>query len=286
MEIPNIILKRIIKEFLEADIGFGDLTTNALISDDIQATAEIKVRENGVVAGVNEAIIVFELLNVKILESIKDGSMVKKDQTILKIKGRAKDILTAERTALNLLMKMSGIATETNSVLKLVRDVSEKTRIACTRKVTPGFQYFEKRAVSLGGGDTHRFNLDDEVMIKDNHLAIVGNIKKAVEKVREQISFSKKIEVEVESIKQALEAANSGADIIMFDNFTPEIAIKALQILEEKGLRNKVLIEFSGGINKNNVKDYAKLKPDIISMGYLIHSSKSLNINLEFVETK
>ena len=280
------ILKRIIKEFLEVDVGFGDITTNTLIADNIQATAEIKARENGVVAGIQEAIMVFELMNIKKLDNIKDGSTVKKDQTILKIKGRAKDILTAERTALNILMRMSGIATETNSVIKIVREINKVTRIACTRKVTPGFQYFEKRAVSLGGGDTHRFNLDDEIMVKDNHLSIFGDIRKAVEKIRKEISFSKKIEVEVETIDQVLEAANAGADIIMFDNFTPEKAAEALKLLEEKGLRDKVTIEFSGGINKNNVKNYAKLNPDVISMGYLIHSSKSLNINLEFIETK
>ena len=286
MELPKTILKRIIKEFLEVDVGFGDITTNTLIADNIQATAEIKARENGVVAGIQEAIMVFELMNIKKLDNIKDGSTVKKDQTILKIKGRAKDILTAERTALNILMRMSGIATETNSVIKIVREINKVTRIACTRKVTPGFQYFEKRAVSLGGGDTHRFNLDDEIMVKDNHLSIFGDIRKAVEKIRKEISFSKKIEVEVETIDQVLEAANAGADIIMFDNFTPEKAAEALKLLEEKGLRDKVTIEFSGGINKNNVKNYAKLNPDVISMGYLIHSSKSLNINLEFIETK
>ncbi|NVM03148.1 MAG: carboxylating nicotinate-nucleotide diphosphorylase [Candidatus Helarchaeota archaeon] len=286
MELPKTILKRIIKEFLEVDVGFGDITTNTLIPDNIQATAEIKARENGVVAGIQEAIMVFELMNIKKLDNIKDGSTVKKDQTILKIKGRAKDILTAERTALNILMRMSGIATETNSVIKIVREINKVTRIACTRKVTPGFQYFEKRAVSLGGGDTHRFNLDDEIMVKDNHLSIFGDIRKAVEKIRKEISFSKKIEVEVETIDQVLEAANAGADIIMFDNFTPEKAAEALKLLEEKGLRDKVTIEFSGGINKNNVKNYAKLNPDVISMGYLIHSSKSLNINLEFIETK
>ena len=183
-------------------------------------------------------------------------------------------------------MRMSGIATETNSVIKIVREINDVTRIACTRKVTPGFQYFEKRAVSLGGGDTHRFNLDDEIMIKDNHLSIFGDIKKAIEKIRKEISFSKKIEVEVETIDQVLEAANAGADIIMFDNFTPNKAAEAIKLLEEKGLRNRIIIEFSGGINKNNVKNYAKLSPDVISMGYLIHSPKSLNINLEFVAAK
>ncbi|MHA1378712.1 MAG: carboxylating nicotinate-nucleotide diphosphorylase [Candidatus Helarchaeota archaeon] len=286
MEIPKIILKRIIKGFLEKDVGFGDLTTNILISNDIQATAEIIARENGIVAGVTEAIIVFELLNVKILNSVKDGSVVKKDQVILKIQGRAKDILTGERTALNLLMKLSGIATETNSVIKLVRSITNKTRIACTRKVTPSFQYFEKRAVNLGGGDTHRFNLDDEIMIKDNHLTIFGDIKNAVEKIRKEASFSKKIEVEVQTVEQALKAATTGADIIMLDNFSPKKAAETLNLLVEKGLRDKVLIEFSGGINKNNVKDFAKLEPDIISMGYLIHSAKSLDINLDFVEIK
>ena len=286
MELPKSILRKIIKEFLEVDVGFGDITTNTLIQDKIHATAEIKARENGVIAGIQEAIMVFELMNIKILDNIEDGSAVKKNQTILRIKGRAKDILTAERTALNILMRMSGIATETNSVIKIVRGINNVTRIACTRKITPGFQYFEKRAVSLGGGDTHRFNLDDEIMIKDNHLSIFGDIKEAIEKIRKEISFSKKIEVEVETIDQVLEAANAGADIIMFDNFTPVKATEALKLLEEKGLRDKVTIEFSGGINKNNVSAYAKLNPDVISMGYLIHSSKSLNINLEFVETK
>ena len=283
MEIPKNILKRKIQEFLEADIGFGDITTNTLILNSIQSTAQIKVRETGIIAGIKEAMLIFEMLNIKILDYIKDGSPVKNNQIILTINGRAKDILTGERTALNILMRMSGIATETNSIVKMVRKINNKIRIACTRKVTPGFQYFEKRAVSLGGGDTHRFNLDDEIMIKDNHLAIFGGIKKAVQRIRKEVSFSKKIEVEVETVDQALEAAEANVDIIMFDNFTPDIAAKALQVLEQNKLRDKVLIEFSGGINKSNVLDYAKLNPDIISMGYIIHSSKSLNINLEFV---
>ncbi len=284
MELPETVLKRILKEFLEHDLGFGDITTNSLINEDIYAIAEVVAREDGVLAGNTEAKIIFKLLGIKILDHIKDGSPLKKNQVILKIEGRAKDILTAERTALNMLMRMSGIATETNAVLKLVREVSQNTRIACTRKITPGFQYFEKRAVSLGGGDTHRFHLDDEVMIKDNHLYIFGDIKKAIEKVRKDLSFSKKIEIEVETLEQVIEAAKAGADIIMFDNFTPDDAAKAMKVLEEKGLLNRIFIEFSGGINKKNVKEYARLNPDVISMGYLTHSFKSLNINLQFIQ--
>jgi len=201
---------------------------------------------------------------------------------VMELSGSARAILSAERTVLNIMMRMSGIATETSKLVEATKKVNSKIRIACTRKTTPGFRYFEKKAVALGGGDTHRFRLDDMILIKDNHLSIIGGVREAVKQARLKTSFSKKIEVEVENPEQALEAALAGADIIMFDNMPPEEAKKTLELLEERGLREKVLIELSGGITPENIEKYSALNVDIISMGYITHSARALDLSLDF----
>lgn len=276
------LLKKKLLEFLEEDIGFGDITTNALISEDTVAEARIISKKEGVVAGLCEAGIIFELLNVKFEPLAKDGDKVTNGQTLAELSGSARVILSAERTVLNIMMRMSGIATETAKLVDLAKRINPKLRIACTRKTTPGFRYFEKRAVALGGGDPHRFRLDDMILIKDNHLSIVGSVREAVNQARSKSSFSKKIEIEVEDVDQAIEAASAGANIIMFDNMSPEEAKKALSLLEERGLRDRVLIELSGGITPENIEKYMVLDVDIISMGYIIHSIKALDLSLDF----
>ncbi|MGQ9721402.1 MAG: carboxylating nicotinate-nucleotide diphosphorylase [Candidatus Jordarchaeum sp.] len=276
------LLKKKLLEFLEEDIGFGDITTNALISEDTVAEARIISKKEGVVAGLCEAGIIFELLNVNFEPLAKDGDRVTNGQTLAELSGSARVILSAERTVLNIMMRMSGIATETAKLVDLAKRINPKLRIACTRKTTPGFRYFEKRAVALGGGDPHRFRLDDMILIKDNHLSIVGSVREAVNQARSKSSFSKKIEIEVEDVDQAIEAASAGANIIMFDNMSPEEAKKALSLLEERGLRDRVLIELSGGITPENIEKYMVLDVDIISMGYIIHSIKALDLSLDF----
>ena len=269
-------------EFLKEDLGFEDITTNALVPEKTTARARIICKGEGVIAGVQEACVIFRLLNIDFKPLVRDGDRVRKGQTVMELSGSARAILYAERTVLNIMMRMSGIATETSKLVETTKKVNPKIRIACTRKTTPGFRYFEKKAVALGGGDTHRFRLDDMILIKDNHLSIIGGVREAVKQARLKTSFSKKIEVEVENAEQALEAALAGADIIMFDNMPPEEAKKTLELLEERGLREKVLIELSGGITPENIKKYSALNVDIISMGYITHSARALDLSLDF----
>nr|MDO8091661.1 carboxylating nicotinate-nucleotide diphosphorylase [Candidatus Sigynarchaeota archaeon] len=269
-------------EFLKEDLGFEDITTNALVPEKTTARARIICKGEGVIAGVQEACVIFRLLNIEFKPLVRDGDRVRKGQTVMELSGSARAILSAERTVLNIMMRMSGIATETSKLVEATKKVNSKIRIACTRKTTPGFRYFEKKAVALGGGDTHRFRLDDMILIKDNHLSIIGGVREAVKQARLKTSFSKKIEVEVENAEQALEAALAGADIIMFDNMPPEEAKKTLELLEERGLREKVLIELSGGITPENIKKYSALNVDIISMGYITHSARALDLSLDF----
>ncbi len=276
------LLEKRLLDFLEEDLGFGDITTNALIPKNAKAEARIISKRDGVIAGIREAGIILKLLNVNFKPLVKDGDRVTSGQTVVELSGSARAILSAERTILNIMMRMSGIATETAKLVDAAKKNNPKLRIACTRKTTPGFRYFEKRAVILGGGDSHRFRLDDMILIKDNHLSIVGGVKEAVNQARSRCSFSKKIEIEVENADQALEAASAGADIIMFDNMSPEEAKKTLKLLEEKGLRDKVLIELSGGITPENIEKYMALNVDIISMGYIIHSIRALDLSLDF----
>jgi nicotinate-nucleotide pyrophosphorylase (carboxylating) len=179
------------------------------------------------------------------------------------------------------MSRMSGIATVTRRLVDVVNKAGYKTKIACTRKTAPGMLYFDKKAVFIGGGDPHRLHLDDMILIKDNHIFITGGVKKAVEIAREKAPFSKKIEVEVTDVKDVLTAAEAGADIIMFDNFSPEKIKEAVGSLKKAGLKGKVLIEASGGITSENVLDFASAGVDIVSLGEITHSVKAMDISME-----
>lgn len=281
MFLPRKIIEKKLHEFLREDLGHGDITTEILIPEDTIVEAEIIVKEPGVVAGIEEAKILLESLGVKVEPQIKDGQRISAGKSIMKLEGNAKAILAVERTLLNLLSRMSGIATLTNRIVKKIRAAGYQTRIACTRKTAPGLEYFDKKAVLLGGGDTHRLHLDDMILIKDNHIAIIRSIKKAVKLAREKASFSKKIEVEVSSVNEAVEAAEAGADIVMLDNFTPKEIKATITKLKRKKIRDKVLIEASGGINEENILEFASAGVDIISLGMLTHSVKALDMSLE-----
>jgi len=210
-----------------------------------------------------------------------DGEKIQKDKVIMEISGDPHDILSLERTVLNLMMRMSGIATLTAKLVELVKNVNPDIIVAGTRKTTPGLQFFEKDAIRSGGGDTHRYRLDDEILIKDNHLALVGDVAEAVSRARKYASFTKKIEIEVENTDETLQAARAGADIIMLDNMAPEEVINVLAVLEKERLRSNVIIEVSGGINSDNIVDFAKTGVDVISTGYMTHSARSLDLSLE-----
>ncbi len=275
-----ILVEEKIKEFLSEDLGFGDITTDALIDDNSMAEAEIVFKEEGVVAGVEEAATIFELIGCKSHILINDGERVKPQTIVLKVEGPSKNILKGERVSLNILMRMSGIATATKQVLTLARNYNSKIRVTATRKTTPGFRYFEKKAVKIGGGDTHRLRLDDCVLIKNNHLKLMPSISEAVRKVLDMVSFTKKVEIEVESSSQAIEAVEAGADIVMLDNMEPTEIRKTLRELKRRGIRNKILIEASGGITIENIADYAKTGADILSLGSLTHSVQAIDISL------
>lgn len=286
MFLPKKVLEKKIRKLLEEDIGQGDITTALTVSAAAPVEAEIIAKEPGIVAGIEEALMFLESLDLRASAQVVDGSKIDEKTTILKIAGNARTLLSIERTLLNLLSRMTGIATKTNRVVNKVRRAGYKTRIACTRKVAPGLLYFDKKAVMVGGGDTHRLHLDDLVLIKDNHLTIIGDINKAVEKVRNTVSFSKKIEIEVSTKGDALKAARAGVDIVMLDNFSSQQIKETIALLEEKGLREKVLIEASGGINEENVLEFADTGVDIISLGEITDSAKALDISLEIVKLK
>jgi len=286
MFLPKKVLEEKIRKFLEEDLGQGDITTLLTIPSATIVEAKVIVKESGVIAGIEEALTFLESFGFQATALVSDGSEVKEKTTVLGIVGDARTLLSIERTLLNLLTRMSGIATTTSRLTEKVRRGGYKTRIACTRKVAPGLSYFDKRAVMLGGGDTHRLHLDDLVIIKDNHLAIIGNVGEAVKKIRDAVSFSKKIEIEVSTNSEALEAAKAGADIIMLDNFSPQQIKKTIMLLEKEGLRGKVLIEASGGVNERNILQFAATGVDILSLGEITDGAKALDMSLEVVKVR
>ncbi|MDY9922628.1 carboxylating nicotinate-nucleotide diphosphorylase [Methanobacterium sp.] len=263
------------------DIGFEDITTRALIPPGLQVRGQIIGREEGIIAGVELAVAIFTEFAVETEILVGDGEKIEPGQIVMKISGDPRSILSVERTVLNLLMRMSGIATLTANVIKMVRSVNPDVIVAGTRKTTPGLQFFEKNAIRSGGGDTHRYRLDDSVLIKDNHLALVGGVAEAISRARKYVSFTKKIEIEVETLEEALQAANAGADIIMLDNMDPDGVITVLKALEDGNLRGNVIIEVSGGINSDNILQFAKTGVDVISTGYITHSARSLDLSLD-----
>ena len=278
------ILRDKLREMLMEDIGFGDITTSALIADHVTAKACIIADEAGLITGLEEANLLFKELGVEVKRSLKDGEKVTPGSVIMELQGPAKSILMGERVALNLLMRMSGIATMTSKTVEKAKAVNPKIIVAGTRKTMPLLRVFDKKAIKIGGGDTHRWRLDDCVLVKDNHLALVGDVKQAVRRARKAVSFSKKIEIEVQSPEDAVKAARARADIVMLDNMSLNSISETIKRLIDEGLRDKILIEASGGITLENAAEYAKTGVDIISMGCLTHSVKALNLKLTILE--
>ena len=266
-------IKKELLRFLAEDLGKGDITSALLPRNKIRA--KIISRQNAVVAGAKYAKEIFVLkgCNVKIIK--KDASKVKRNQTILEIFGAPQAILSCERTALNLLSRMSGIATQTNN---LVKKIPRKTKLYATRKTAPGLRFFDKEAVKIGGGEKHRMSLDQMIMLKDNHLLIGVSIEKLVKKAKSKYS---QVEIEVENQKDAILAAKAGATIVMLDNFSPSKVSRTIAALKKLGLRKKVKIEASGGINASNIHLFAKTGIDMISMGEITDSVSGIDLSLE-----
>ncbi|MEM3090232.1 MAG: carboxylating nicotinate-nucleotide diphosphorylase [Candidatus Bathyarchaeia archaeon] len=281
MFLPKRILEKKLHRMLAEDLGQGDITSTLIVPEGCMAEAEVIAKEAGVIAGIEEAKVLLESLGLKLEALTKDGEKIKPKQVLMKIYGDARTILAVERALLNIISRMSGIATATRKLVEKVKRAGYKTIVACTRKTAPGLQYFDKKAVSVGGGDTHRLHLDDMILIKDNHINIAGSVEKAVKTAKEKASFSKKVEVEVSNVKMALAAAKAGADIIMLDNFSSDQIKKAIEKLKKAGFLGKVLLEASGGITAENILTYASTGVDVISLGEITDSPKALDLSLE-----
>jgi nicotinate-nucleotide pyrophosphorylase (carboxylating) len=279
-------IRGLLTNFLKEDIGTGDITSDALISPHAYAQALIicKSDTKAIVAGIEESSIIFDICRCKSKVLVKDGALIKNGTAVMKIDGRALSILRAERTAINLLMRMSGIATETRTFIDSIPKYNQSIRIACTRKTAPGLRFFDKKAVQIGGGDSHRMQLDDMVLIKDNHLFFSDSVEQCVRKAKKGVGSTIKIECEVTKSDDAIQAINAGADTVMLDNFSPREVANTIKQIERKGIRGQVRLEVSGGINLRNVKSYAKAKPDIISIGHLTHSAKAVDFSLEMTK--
>ena len=264
---------------IEEDAPFGDVTSEAVIPEGTKAKAVIIAKQNGVIAGVEEAKALFEHFGVNVEVKKRDGEDVKKGDVILELTGDARAILLVERTALNVMGRMSGIATEVRKLVRKVKKVNPNVRIAGTRKSL--LKPIDKRAILIGGGEPHRFSLSDAILIKDNHLALVP-LEEAIKRAR-AFSVYKVVEVEVESLEDAIKAAKAGANVIMLDNMTPGEIAKTIEALKREGLRERVKIEVSGGITPENIDEYVKLDVDVISLGYLTHSVKNFDMSLEIL---
>jgi len=281
--VEEIVFKKFL-QFLEEDAPFWDITTEVLIPKNVVVKAQVVAKESGVVACLDDVVAVLKRFGLTVKSFTCDGCFIERGSVVLEVVGEARTILYLERIILNILMHCSGVATAVRSLVEKVRKVNSRVRVAATRKTLPGLRYFEKKAVEIGGGDTHRFSLSDAILIKDNHIKIVGGVAKAVKIAKSSASFVHKIEVEVRSVEEAVEAAEAGADIIMFDNMSPNDVEKAIEELRKRGLRDRVLIEVSGGITYENIDEYAKLDVDVISCGWVTLSSKAIDMSLDIVE--
>ncbi len=271
----NCVVDDLIKLALKEDITSEDVTTNAIIKEKTIGSVELICKQDGIIAGLDVFKRTFELLgDIEIKFNVKDGDLVLNKQVLAIIKGDIKVLLSAERVALNYLQRMSGIATYTNSIVKLLNN--SNTKLLDTRKTTPNMRIFEKYSVKVGGGNNHRYNLSDGILIKDNHIQAAGSITNAIKLAKDYAPFVRKIEVEVETIEEVKEALDAKADIIMLDNMDNETLEKAIKLINKQAL-----IECSGNVTKENINRLINLGVDYISSGALTHSSPILDLSLK-----
>lgn len=270
-----------IERFLQEDISNGDITSDLFIDSNSISDAQILSREPGLLSGRNELTQIFDYFNIKSNWSFQDGEYFDSNTQIVKLNGSSKSLLLSERVSLNLLGHMSGIATSTNHAVTITKKISPNTNISATRKTLPGLRKYEKYSVIVGGGLPHRYDLNEMILIKDNHNKLITNLKESVNTARDKIDSNKKIELEVDSLESALNAVDLDVDIILLDNMTPEDISKF--ILKLKQISEPPLTEASGGINFSNLESYASTQVDIISMGALTHSSKSIDFSLQII---
>ena len=276
----NITMKmqadELIRMALQEDITSEDVSTNAVMRSAVKGSVELLAKEDGIIAGLDVYARVFQILDEKteISFNVKDGDSVKKGELLATVTGDIRVLLSGERVALNYLQRMSGIATYTNQVAKLLE--GSKVTLLDTRKTTPNCRVFEKYAVRVGGGCNHRYNLSDGVLLKDNHIDAAGGVKEAVAAAKAYAPFVRKIEVETENLDMVKEAVEAGADIIMLDNMTPEQMAEAIRVID-----GRAETECSGNITKENIKTITSLGVDYVSSGALTHSAPILDISLK-----
>lgn len=270
-----------LRSWLEEDIGSGDITTNAIVSPEMEATGIIHAKDTGVLAGVSVARRVFELLEPEIVfqEKLADGAALAPGTVIAEVHGSARAVLTGERLALNLLQHMSGVATRTAKLAAIAAPYG--ARLVDTRKTTPGLRLLDKYAVRVGGGSNHRLGLYDAMLIKDNHIQVAGGIREALARARAYASHMTKIEIEVEDLAGVREALAGGADVIMLDNMAPEMMREAVEVID-----HRAVVEASGGIDETTLAAAAAAGVDVISVGALTHSVKALDISMDIGRIK
>ena len=283
MSYNKFIFERKLREFLEEDCAFQDVTSN-FIPEDAHKSAKIIARSTGFISGLAELKILYNILKVETVFKKKDGEEVNKGEIVVELKGNARNILLGERVGLNLITLMSAITSTTRKYVNIIKDSGKNVKIACTRKTLPGLRIFEKKAVLMGGGDTHRFSLDDMILLKDTHLKYyTGDVADLLKDVKKKASFSKKIEIEIEKAEDAVVAAQNGADIIMLDNMSPDDVEDAINSLKKNNLRDNVIVEVSGSINSDNIVDYLLSEPDVISTSELtLFPSEQVDLSLRF----
>jgi len=267
--------------FIREDAPWGDVTSETVVPD-VTCRAVVRAKSQGVVAGLSEARRLFEHFGVTVRERSADGRAVAPGTVLLDLDGPARAILLVERTALNIIGRMSGIATRTREAVEAVRAVSPDVRVAATRKTAPGLRVLDKKAVILGGGDPHRYTLSDMVLIKDNHLALTP-LAEAIRRAKKE-SLYRVVEVEVETVEDAVTAAGAGADIVLLDNMTPDTVREAVRALAGRGLRDRLTLEVSGGVGEDTLVGYAATGVDIISMGALTHTVRNFDVSLDILK--
>jgi len=280
MKLPDLPLSLLIR-FVEEDCPFGDITSDAVIDPQV-CTAVISAREPLLLAGLSEVISLSEWYGLFIQSKSRDGTCYKAGDSIAAINGQVHTILLLERTLLNILGRMSGIATRTRKMQDMVSALNPACRIAATRKTAPGLRLMDKKAAMIGGADPHRFSLSDAVLIKDNHRVLIS-ADEAVRRAKASGAY-RRIEAEADTIDEALMIARAGADIVLLDNMTPELVSEVVALLSENGLRNNIIIEVSGGITEDNLAAYAALPIDRISMGALTHSVTNADFSLDIIK--
>ena len=277
--LPKILYEEVVRHALLEDLGEGDVTTGACIQDDLRGEAKVVAKEEGLLAGIFVAQEVFRQVDPLLVfgKVMAEGTAFKEGDILLSIEGRASSILMAERVALNFLQRMCGVATLTREYVRKIKDF--ECRIVDTRKTTPGLRMLEKYAVKVGGGLNHRFCLSDGILIKDNHIAVCGSVSEAIKRARYDAPHTLRIEIEVADTEQLIEAISAGADIVMLDNMSVSELEKAVKIARD--IKPDVILEASGGVTLENVREIAATGVDVVSSGALTHSYKAIDLSLK-----